>query len=81
MDTNDNTIGYNVRKSFLENIITIFILYFRGKRHSKQKNGEENSPYHHHQVRIEAWTSIFSGPPNNYSGTYNLKRALNMIID
>merc|ERR1740123_1883890 len=21
----------------------------RGKRHSKQKNGEENSPYHHHQ--------------------------------
>ena len=52
MDTNDTTIGYNVRKSFLEKIINICILFFRGKIHSKQKNGEENGHYHNQVIKV-----------------------------
>ena len=52
MDTNDTTIGYNVRKSFLENIINICILFFRGKIHSKQKNCEQNGHYQNQVTKV-----------------------------
>lgn len=37
MDTNDSTIGYNVRKSFLENIINICICFTEGKDTQNRK--------------------------------------------
>ena len=58
---------------FWRTSLTYLYLFFRGKRHSKQKNGEENGHYHH-QVWME-WEAerVYSQVSNNYSGSDNLK--------